>query len=132
MSLALLSFQYYFMRNSIISLLTIATTLGIASAAQADTLIQCGTASWYEHGTQTATGERFNPDGLTAAHRSLPFGSKVRVVVQGVTKGSASEVVVRINDNGPFTEKIIDLSRGSFSKLAPLGTGVLSVCLYKA
>ncbi|WP_298952452.1 septal ring lytic transglycosylase RlpA family protein [uncultured Methylobacterium sp.] len=88
--------------------LALAGTLdfGHVSAAQA----QDGRASWYASGSRTANGERFNPNGLTAAHRSLPFGTRVRVVNQ--TNGRA--VVVRINDRGPFAHgRIIDLSRGS-------------------
>lgn len=66
------------------------------------------TASWYGSGHRTANGERFLPDGLTAAHRTLPFGTRVRV-----TYGARS-VVVRINDRGPFIAgRAIDLSRGA-------------------
>ncbi|MFE1597885.1 septal ring lytic transglycosylase RlpA family protein [Methylobacterium sp. ID0610] len=71
---------------------------------------QTGGASWYASGRRTASGERFNPDGLTAAHRSLPFGSRVRVT----NTANGRSVVVRINDRGPFAHgRIIDLSRAS-------------------
>ncbi|GJE01960.1 septal ring lytic transglycosylase RlpA family protein [Methylobacterium isbiliense] len=80
--------------------------VGAASTAQA----QNGQASWYAVGHRTASGERFNPDGLTAAHRSLPFGSRVRVT----NTVNGRSIVVRINDRGPFAGgRIIDLSRGS-------------------
>lgn len=70
---------------------------------------QSGAASWYSSGSRTANGERFNPNGMTAAHRSLPFGT--RVLVKNVRNGRA--VVVRINDRGPFVRgRIIDLARG--------------------
>ena len=72
-----------------------------------------GTASYYGpgfHGRRTANGERFNAHGITAAHRSLPFGTQVRVT--SVATGRA--VTVRINDRGPFTGgRIIDLSAGA-------------------
>jgi len=67
---------------------------------------QYGTASIY-HDRRTASGERFNPKSLTAAHRSLPFGTMVRV--SGLTTGRS--VIVRINDRGPFLRsRLIDLT----------------------
>jgi len=79
---------------------------------------QAETASWYGSGHRTANGERFAPDGLTAAHRSLPFGTRVRV-----TYGSRS-VVVRINDRGPFIAgRAIDLSRGAARAIGLSGVG---------
>ncbi len=75
-------------------------------------------ASWYGSGHRTANGERFMPDGLTAAHRSLPFGTRVRV-----TYGARS-VVVRINDRGPFIAgRAIDLSRGAARAIGLSGLG---------
>ncbi|MGU3476381.1 septal ring lytic transglycosylase RlpA family protein [Methylobacterium sp. D48H] len=75
-------------------------------------------ASWYGSGRRTANGERFVPDGLTAAHRSLPFGTRVRV-----TYGARS-VVVRINDRGPFIAgRAIDLSRGAARAIGLSGVG---------
>lgn len=71
---------------------------------------QIGRASWYGrafHGHLTASGERFNMAALTAAHRTLPLGSFVRVTVPGTSKS----VVVKINDRGPFARgRVIDLS----------------------
>ena len=88
-----------------------------------------GAASWYGgqfHGRKTANGERFDMNGLTAAHRSLPFGTKVRVTNQKTGKS----VVVRINDRGPFVgRRVIDLSRGAAKAINMLGTGVASVNL---
>lgn len=85
---------------------------------------QCGKASWYGTGSRTANGEKFDPDGLTAAHRTLPFGSTVKVTLQKTGKS----IVIRINDRGPHRRgRIIDLSRGA--KRA-LGMGDLAtVCL---
>ena len=89
---------------------------------------QVGTASFYGHGTRTASGERFNPRSLTAAHRSLPFGTHVRVT----HLRNGRSVVVRINDRGPFIRKrVIDLSRAAASVigmggLAPVRLEVVS------
>src|SRR5690606_7267624 len=70
-----------------------------------------GTASWYgskHHGRKTASGERFNQHALTAAHRKLPFGSRVKVT----NLANQRAVVVRINDRGPFSRgRLIDVSR---------------------
>jgi rare lipoprotein A len=71
---------------------------------------QIGRASWYGrafHGRKTASGERFNMKALTAAHRTLPLGSYVRVSVPNTSKS----VVVKINDRGPYARgRVIDLS----------------------
>lgn len=68
---------------------------------------QTGIASLYWQGTRTASGERFNPNGMTAAHRKWPFGTKVRVT----NLNTGRHVIVRINDRGPFTRgRIIDLT----------------------
>ena len=83
-----------------------------------------GKASFYWHGSKTASGERFNPNGMTAAHRTLPFGTRVRVTD---TKTRRS-VVVRINDRGPFIKgRIIDVSRGAAQQLGMVGRGVAQV-----
>lgn len=74
-------------------------------------------------GKRTASGERMNPKAMTAAHRSLPFGTRVRV-----TAASGKSVVVRINDRGPFIRgRCIDLSTGAFRAMAPGGTARVSV-----
>lgn len=89
--------------------LAILGTISILSGAQARPS-QGGKASWYGpgfHGRRTANGERFNTHALTAAHRSLPFGSRVRVT----NTRTGRSVVVRINDRGPFVPgRVIDLS----------------------
>lgn len=85
---------------------------------------QRGAASWYQVGRRTASGEAFNPNGLTAAHRSLPFDTRVRVVNEAIGRS----VVVRINDRGPFTRgRIIDLSRGSARALGVEGVSRVSL-----
>ncbi|MDR0252861.1 MAG: septal ring lytic transglycosylase RlpA family protein [Brucellaceae bacterium] len=88
----------------------------------------CGRASWYALTSKTASGERMNPAGMTAAHRSLPLGSKVRVTNQ--TNGKS--LVVRINDRGPFIKgRVLDLSKGAAQKLGFVGAGHTNVCYNK-
>lgn len=86
-----------------------------------------GIASWYGpgfHGARTANGERFDQNALTAAHRTLPFGTRVRVT----NLQNGRSVVVRINDRGPFTGgREIDLSRGAAAAIGLIGAGVGSV-----
>ena len=86
-----------------------------------------GTASWYGPrfaGKRTASGETFDPDQLTAAHRTLPFGTKVRV-----SRGDKS-VVVRINDRGPFARnRLIDVSQAAARELGLIGPGHGTVSL---
>lgn len=72
-----------------------------------------------ESGPTTASGERFNPSAMTAAHRTLPFGTYVRVVYQG------RSVVVKITDRGPFVKgRDIDLSDGACRRIGLLAAGV--------
>ena len=67
-------------------------------------------ATWYDTGTQTASGQPFNPNGHTAAHRTLPFGSHVTVT----NPRSGKSITVIINDRGPFTKGVtLDLARGA-------------------
>jgi rare lipoprotein A (peptidoglycan hydrolase) len=89
---------------------------------------QSGMASYYgnESGSQTASGARFNAAGMTAAHRTLPFGTKVRVT----NKSNGRSVVVTINDRGPFVGgRIIDLSTGAAGVIGMMGAGVAPVTL---
>lgn len=83
-----------------------------------------GIASWYGYDSGTASGEPFRPNGLTAAHRSLPFGTKVRVI----NLNNGRSVIVRINDRGPFIRgRVIDLSTGAARALGMLGSGLAPV-----
>jgi rare lipoprotein A len=80
-----------------------------------------GMASYYgnESGSRTASGQRFNQNALTAAHRSLPFGTKLRVTHRG------QSVVVTINDRGPFIRgRVLDLSTGAARAIGLTGAGV--------
>ena len=89
---------------------------------EASAAIGGGVASWYGRefaGRRTASGERFDPSGYTAAHRTLPFGSRVRV-----TNASGESVVVRINDRGPFHGgRVIDLSQAAAAELGIVRAG---------
>jgi rare lipoprotein A len=83
----------------------------------------CG-ASFYETGQTTASGEPFDPQGLTAASKTLAFNTRVRVT--NLANGKA--VVVRINDRGPFVAgRCLDLARGAFETIASISAGVLNV-----
>lgn len=74
------------------------------------------------HGSQTATGGRFDQWAMTTAHKTLPFGTKVKVT----NKSTGKSVVVRVNDRGPYIKgRTFDLSRGAFSKIAPLSQGII-------
>lgn len=87
---------------------------------------QCGVASWYAAGSRTANGERMNANAMTAAHKSLPFGTIVRVVDQNTGRS----IQVRINDRGPFVRgRIIDLTRAAAQRLGLNGIG--KVCIAK-
>lgn len=91
-------------------------------------LAETGVASWYgneHHGRRTASGERFDQNALTAAHRTLPFGTKVKV--ENLKNGRT--VVVRINDRGParWTGRIIDLSRAAADRLKMRRAGLAKV-----
>ena len=85
---------------------------------------QVGHASWYALYSRTASGEMMNPSELTAAHRSLPFGTKV--LVENLNNGRT--VVVRINDRGPFIGgRIIDLSKAAAANIGMIDSGVAKV-----
>lgn len=94
-------------------------------------LADCGHASWYGgkfHGRKTASGERFDKWDMTAAHKKLPFGTKL--IVTNPRNGKS--VKVRINDRGPFIKgRMIDLSRGAASKIGLLERGVGKVCIQR-
>lgn len=88
-----------------------------------------GTASYYGRelaGNRTASGERFNPNGLTAAHRTLPLGTRLRVT--NVANGRS--VIVRVNDRGPFVgRRVIDVSLGAAREINMVRSGTAQVRL---
>lgn len=104
---------------------------GSISQASLGKELQRGTASWYGpgfHGRKTASGERFNANDMTAAHRFLPFGTRLRVV----NEENGRSVVVRVNDRGPFAHRrIIDLAKGPAQALGLTSTGTGYVSLHQ-
>jgi rare lipoprotein A len=99
--------------------------------AKVDEVIEQGRASWYGRrfqGRRTASGELFDMHALTAAHKTLPFGTLVRV--RSLSNGR--EVVVRINDRGPYTKgRVIDLSQAAMAALKLRARGVIRVELLR-
>jgi len=112
--------------RSISSALAVAGILALSplGVTPASAQMMAGTASWYGpgfHGRPTASGERFDQNALTAAHRSLPFGTRVRVTNQA----NGESVIVRINDRGPFHgNRVIDLSREAAAEIGLLRAGI--------
>jgi rare lipoprotein A len=99
---------------------------GEAGEAGAGTVVATGIcqASYYGEGQGTASGERFDPTALTTAHKTLPFGTRVRVT----NPATAQSVVVRVNDRGPYIEgRCLDLSTAAFDRIASLSSGVATV-----
>jgi rare lipoprotein A len=86
---------------------------------------RCVVASYYSEGKRTANGERYNPNGFTAAHRTLPFGTRLHVT----NPRTGRSVTVRINDRGPFIRgRSLDLSKGAARAIGLTHTGVGRVC----
>jgi rare lipoprotein A len=111
--------------------LGIAALAGMSILAPSPSLAaSCSGASYYGHGDgyawQTmANGQPMNPNAMITAHRSLPFGTRLRVTNQS----NGKSVVVRVTDRGPFVAgRSLDLSYGAFSKIAHPGQGVANVC----
>ena len=95
---------------------------GLVTQAKAD--VQTGKASWYALTSLTASGERANPSAMTAAHRTLPFGTKVKVT----NLANGRTVIVRINDRGPFIRgRIIDVTRAAARELGFVNKGITQV-----
>ena len=83
-----------------------------------------GKASFYSHGTRTASGARFQPGALTAAHRSLPFGTVLRVT----NLANQRSITVTVNDRGPFVRgRILDVSSGAADALGFRNAGIAHV-----
>ena len=84
-------------------------------------------SAYYAGGSHTANGQRFNPKGLTAAHRTLPFGTRILVI----NPHNGKSVMVTINDRGPFVRGVsLDLSLGAARMIGMTGTG--AVCMARA
>jgi rare lipoprotein A len=109
-------------RNFVTAALVIASVVTLTEVVMAEE----GRASWYSLTSKTASGERCDPGALTAAHRSLPFGTRVKV--ENLRNGKS--VVVRINDRGPFVGgRIIDLTKAAANRLGFVSAGVTKVRL---
>jgi len=110
-------------------LATFVLILGLAATLAATGYYEVGIASWYGpgfHGNRTANGEIYDMYAMTAAHKTLPFGTIVKVVDLDTGKS----VIVRINDRGPFIEgRIIDLSYAAAQKLGMVEKGLAKVGL---
>ena len=120
-----------FARRNVIATLAVAVLAGatLASGTTEAAAKQCGKASWYGpkfHGRTTANGETFNQNAMTAAHKGLRFGSKVRVTNQI----NGKSLTLRINDRGPFVKgRIIDVSKAAAGKLGFRTRGHAPVCV---
>ena len=94
------------------------------SPAMANVGASVGWASFYKSGRLTANGEHFNPMGMTAAHRKLPFGTRVKVT----NLRNGKSVIVRINDRGPFIKgRVMDLSLGAAKVIGLNKAGVAKI-----
>ncbi len=99
-------------------------TKATATTTPATTTGNSCQASYYGTGQTTADGEKFDPNAYTAANKTLPFNTRVRVT----NKANGKSVVVRINDRGPFVAgRCLDLTPVAFGAIASLGSGVISV-----
>lgn len=118
------------MREWVLYLIAAVTLVAAALVYQvAGPYYQTGIASWYGpgfNGRHTANGEIYNMNGISAAHKTLPFGT----IVQVVDLQTGRSVVVRINDRGPYVKgRIIDLSKGAAEALGIIGKGIAEVGL---
>lgn len=86
-----------------------------------------GKASWYGdkfHGKKTASGDKYDMHELTAAHKTLPFGTKVKITNQN----NGKSVVVEVNDRGPFVKsRVFDLSKAAFAEIGNIDQGVMHI-----
>ena len=118
------------MKEWTLYLISVVTLIGLVLLYQvAGPYYEVGIASWYGpgfDGNRTANGEVYDMNGISAAHKTLPFGTVVRVVEFSTGKS----IVVRINDRGPFIEgRIIDLSKGAARELGIIDKGITKVGL---
>ena len=118
------------MKEWTLYLISVVALLGLVLLYQvAGPYYEVGIASWYGpgfDGNYTANGEIYDMNGISAAHKTLPFGTIVRVVEFSTGKS----IIVRINDRGPFIEgRIIDLSKGAARKLGIIDKGITKVGL---
>jgi rare lipoprotein A len=104
--------------------LAIGVVVGVLTGGDGAWAAQCGRAAWFDLTGTTASGERADPTSFTAAHRDLPF--QTRVKVENLANGRS--VIVRVNDRGPFTRgRVIDVSKAAAQKLDMIRSGTASV-----
>lgn len=119
--------MFFKARPCLLPALAALSILTVGIEAKAASGQQAGVASWYGpgfHGRKTANGERFDMNALTAAHRTLPLGTQVRVT----NTHTGQSVVVRINDRGPYVgQRVIDLSKASAQAIGIAGVGKVSI-----
>lgn len=117
------------MMKTTFAVAAIAVASSVTLASTTGAFAQCGSASWYALHSKTASGERMNPAAMTAAHRTLPFGTKLKVTNQR----NGKSVIVRINDRGPFIKgRVLDLSKAAAKTLGFVSSGHTKVCMNKS
>ncbi len=118
-------------RTLLLTAIITSTAFTALFSSHANAFQQNGMASYYGpdlHGRRTASGERFNQQAFTAAHRTAPFGSRLQVT--NITNGRS--VVVRVNDRGPFIRgRIVDVSTVAARQLGMVGRGIARVRVVK-
>jgi len=130
----LVALAHYFSKQVLKSILLSASiALGAFAPAAVEAASSCAHASFYGlgdgfHGQRAADGSRFDAHGLTTAHKTLPFGTRLRVT----NPANSRSVTVTVTDRGPFIAgRSLDLSYGAFSRIASPGQGVAKVCFAK-
>ncbi|WP_188134458.1 MULTISPECIES: septal ring lytic transglycosylase RlpA family protein [Rhizobium] len=99
--------------------------MSLLASAPAHAAAGCGHASWYALGSRTASGEKMSASQLTAAHKSLGFGTKLKVT----NKRNGKSVIVRVNDRGPFIKgRVLDLSKAAAQNIGMVAAGTAQVC----
>jgi rare lipoprotein A len=95
--------------KKILSLLVVPLLAGCQTTAKSSDLNNLTVASWYQSGKRTASGQRFDPNGHTVAHRTLPFGTKLQLT----NPENGKSIIATVNDRGPFIRgRGLDVSRG--------------------
>ena len=100
--------------KKILSLLVVPLLAGCQTTAKSSDLNNLTVASWYQSGKRTASGQRFDPNGHTVAHRTLPFGTKLQLT----NPENGKSIIATVNDRGPFVRGTeLDVARGAAQKL---------------
>ena len=108
------------MKKILLTLLLVPFVAGCQSTANSSNLNTLTVASWYSQGTRTASGQRFDPNGPTVAHRTLPFGTKLKLT----NPENGKSKIVTVNDRGPFVKGLgLDVSRGVAQELGFIRKG---------